>query len=151
MGRYSALGRVDGDSSGQDTRVPLQAEKKSRKGTFGKFVKSPWGLLVVTFVLTLAAVGLATHHQTTRKSLNTETGTVKGHTETAHQVTFSKAFTKPPKVLTSLQFLDMSVPNDFRYHAHVSNVTTKGFTLTCSTWNDNKIHAFEFSYLAIGE
>ena len=65
-------------------------------------------------------------------------------------IEFKTNFIEPPKVLSTVSFIDFAKGVDHRINTKVSNITTKGFTLDLLTWCNTSISKVEASWIAVG-
>ena len=68
-------------------------------------------------------------------------------------VTFGHPFTRPPKVVVSLQKIDLQdvMANIHRIAVKAENVRLEGFDLYFETWEDSIIYNAGASWIAVGE
>jgi hypothetical protein len=65
-------------------------------------------------------------------------------------IEFKTKFIEPPKVLSTVSFIDFAKGVDHRINTKVSNITTEGFTLDLLTWCNTSISKVEASWIAVG-
>ncbi|HSJ00951.1 MAG TPA: H-type lectin domain-containing protein, partial [Verrucomicrobium sp.] len=66
------------------------------------------------------------------------------------EVPFAEPFFNPPVVQAGLTGFDMDHAFSGRLSLKVITITPSGFSVSISTWEDSKVYAVEFSWLAIG-
>jgi hypothetical protein len=65
-------------------------------------------------------------------------------------IEFKTKFIEPPKVLTTVSFIDFAKGVDHRIKTKVSDISTEGFTLDLLTWCNTSISKVEASWIAVG-
>jgi 1,4-alpha-glucan branching enzyme len=80
-------------------------------------------------------------------------GDHKGLRKLYVSVTFDHPFTRPPKVVVSLQKIDLQdvVANIHRIAVRAENIRLEGFDLYFETWDDSRIYSAGASWIAVGE
>ncbi|KZV90877.1 zincin, partial [Exidia glandulosa HHB12029] len=68
--------------------------------------------------------------------------------KTARQITFTRPYAAPPKVIVWLCRLDLDRSTNYRVTATGTDVTTTGFTLHLDTWADTKLYSATASWIA---
>jgi hypothetical protein len=66
------------------------------------------------------------------------------------RIDFKTKFMEPPKVLSTITFVDFAKGVDHRINTKVNNVTKEGFSLDLITWCDTRISKVEASWIAVG-
>ncbi len=74
--------------------------------------------------------------------------TGSGGRKSETQVKFEKEFNSVPDVSHGIIYLDSEHKVNKRINTFISNVTTKGFTVTFTTWADTKIYGCAISWNA---
>jgi hypothetical protein len=65
-------------------------------------------------------------------------------------VAFAAPFAHPPVVQAGLVGFDLDQRDSGRLSTRVTNITTTGFDLVFTTWEDTRVYAVEVSWLAVG-
>jgi hypothetical protein len=81
-------------------------------------------------------------------------GSYKGIKTIVIPITFDTPYKKPPRVVVSLQKIDLGNPvgpTINRLEVYADSVGLKGFDLTFKTWEDSKVFDAAASWIAFGE
>ncbi|KAG9029150.1 hypothetical protein FRB95_005608 [Tulasnella sp. JGI-2019a] len=68
--------------------------------------------------------------------------------ETIREILFDKPYAEPPKIVCWLNTIDVCFEQKCRIKTYAQNITTTGFTLHISTWDDSILYTASTTWIA---